>query len=320
MVEISETDIVVLSITPVDSVYLRSFTGDLARREFEIDPVEDNDVIDASGFEGSLRFEEITMTVNVYNQLGIDLLVDLNITGYKNNRNESIRLTFDDNPILVPAAPENETETATKVLNMNNSNLVEFLEFLPEDIVTSGNTIVEGEGDVSRTSEVWSDYHLFSPFFLKIQDDALYASDIEGSEINESTREAIERGDVDNFNIDLGLFNGLPVGAQMKIYLSASRQDIFDEIITDSSKKIIIDNIQFTAGELGPDNFVTEGYEDEYQIGLTPDQLFIFTNDSVFLASKLFLDDTDGLVKFRSTDEISANGSINIRIRLNNED
>ena len=106
MVEISEHDLVILCINPVDSVFLQQFKGDLARRDFKFDPVEENDIIDSEGFEGSLRFEKMSMTLNVFNQIGIELLVDLNITGYRNNQSESIRLTFNENPIL-----ENETSS-----------------------------------------------------------------------------------------------------------------------------------------------------------------------------------------------------------------
>ncbi len=321
MVEISEFDSVILSINPVDSVYIKEFKGDLARREFVFDPVEQNDVIDAEGFEGSIRFEEISMTLNISNQIGIELLVNLNIEGFKNNKTESIQLTFDDNPIRVGARkPGEDVNVHTVILDKDNSNLVEFLEFLPEDIIITGIAIVEGVGEVTLEDEVWSNYHIFSPFFLKIQDNALYTSKIEASAIDEGTQNAIKRGDVDNFFVDLGLINGLPIGAQMKIYLSADRENIFDDVITDSSRKIIIDDILFSAGELDQNKFVIKSFEDEFEIHLSQDQLFIFVNDTVYLASKLFLDDTDGLVKFRSTDEISANGLMHIRYRMNNED
>ena len=116
------------------------------------------------------------------------------------------------------------------------------------------------------------------------------------------------------------LLNGLPIGADMKVYLSASRDSIFEENVTDLSRHMIIDDIRFEAGELGPDSFVVAIYESDIQIYLNRDSLDIFTNDTVFVASKLFLDDTEGLVKFRSTDEIRANGFMNLRYRMNNED
>jgi hypothetical protein len=321
MVELAETDVVILSINPTDSVYLKSFTGDLARREILIDPIENNDIIDSEGFEGSIRFEKVSMTLNIYNQLGIEILVDLNITGYKNEKSESKQLIFDQNPIRVAARePGEDVHIETIILNNNNSNLVDFVEFLPQDIVTTGTTIIEGEGRVSREKEVWSDYHLFSPLYVKIKENAQYTSKIQATEIDQSTQDAILRGDIDNFYIDLGLNNGLPIGADLKIYLSASRDSIFDETIMDLSRHIIIDDIRFFAGELGPDSFVVAPYEEDVQVYLNNDSLGIFINDTLFVASKLFLDATEGLVKFRSTDEIRANGYLKLRYRINNED
>ena len=54
---------------------------------------------------------------------------------------------------------------------------------------------------------------------------------------------------------------------------------------------------------------------------ITDEELLIFTNPTIYIASKVFLDDTEGeeLVKFRSTDEIRANGAVQIRYRMNNE-
>jgi hypothetical protein len=321
MVEISEYDSVILCIIPVDSVYIKEFKGDLARREFVFDPVEQNDVIDSEGFEGSIRFEEISMTLKIFNQIGMELLVNLNIEGFKNNKTESIQLTFDDNPVRVGARkPGEDVNVHTVVLDKDNSNLVEFLEFLPEDIIVTGTAIIEGVGEVTLENEVWSNYHIFSPFYLKIQDNASYTSDLDSSETDQETQDAIIRGDIDNAQIDLDILNGLPIGAKMEIYFSATSDVIFDTTIIDSTKKLIIDDIEVSPGEIGSDGFVEIPFTDPYFRELTSTELQVFANPTLFVAAKLFLDDTDDLVKFRTTDEIRVNGFFKIRYRMNNED
>ena len=319
MVEISEFDSVILCIIPVDSVYIKEFKGDLARREFVFDPVEQNDVIDSEGFEGSIRFEEISMTLSVFNQIGMELLVNLNIEGFKNNKTESIQLTFDDNPIQVGARkPGEDVNVHTVVLDKDNSNLVEFIEFLPEDIIITGIAIVEGVGEVTLEDEVWSNYHIFSPFFIKIRDNAQYTSKLDSAEINNEVRTAILKGYVDQSTFNLRLINGLPIGAQMKAYFSINPDNIFDETITDSSEKMIIDDIYFQSGELNSDGYVYEIFDDSYFRPLSNKELSIFANPTVYIATKVFLDDTEGegLVKFRSTDEIRANGAIQFRYSM----
>lgn len=319
MVELAESDSVNLAIAFQDSVYLAEFYGDLDRREFDFDPQEQSDVIDAAGIEGSVRFEDIEMFINFYNQVGMELQVNLDVVGYKENKTDSIRLIINDNPIRVPAGTGNgEITEYTLVLNGGNSNLVEFIEFLPQDIRISGNAVIEGNGQVALADEVWTDYQIYSPFFLNLSDSANYTSEVDTSEIDDNISEAINNGDVQSAGIYLDLANGLPIGARMELYVSADPDNIFDRTITDSTQKFIIDDVQFESGTLNANNYVVKKYEDTYQIQLTRTQLELFTNPNVYIASKMILDDTDGLVKFRATDEISAIGAIRISYIMNN--
>jgi len=281
-------------------------------------------VIDAEGFEGSIRFEDMEMRMNFYNQIGMELQLNLDIVAYKNNKNESLKLTFDQDPIIIgPRLPGSSINTEELILDVTNSNLVEFIEFLPEDIIIEGNAVVEGEGEVSLDNEVWSNYHIYSPFFLKVRDDAQYTSKIETSNIVQEVQDAILKDNILETSLNLALSNGLPIGAQMKIYISIDPDNIFDETNIDSSEKMIIDDIYLQSGTLNSDNYVDEIFEDDsYYRPISDRELLIFTNDNVYIASKVFLDDTEGndLVKFRSTDELNVFGAVKFRYQMNNED
>ncbi len=322
MVEMSEHDSVVVSIKPIDSVYVAEFYGYLAGRTVDFEPEEQKNILESEGFTGSILFEEMIMDINVYNQMEIGVSVDLQLVGYNIDYSDSIVLKFDDNPIQVNATPPGkEIDTTRVTLDIDNSNIVQFIEFLPSHLITSGSALVEGVGKVNLGDEVWADYHLFSPFFVKLQNDPKYTSKINFHEVPEDLKEGIRNEDItvpETF-ADLKLFNSLPVGAQLTLYVSADSNDIFDTEIKDSTKKVIKDNIFLEPGkDTNNDGFVDEAFLDDQRIDLTLTELKVFTNDSVYVASRLKLDETDELVKFRQTDEVKALGAFHLRYRINN--
>jgi hypothetical protein len=318
MISITEDDSIVVALTVEDSVYVREFTGTLAPREFTFDPVEQNEILDAQQVEGSLLFQEMQMALNIYNQIGIGIDVDLNIVGYKNSRQDSILLLYNNQPINLQVAPRETDEPAVTSLTLDNSNsnIVEFIEFLPEDIVSKGKAFIEGEGTIRLSDEVWSDYHLYSPFYLEISNNTTFTSEIETLDLDEDIRERLLNGDITDVNISIDLENGLPIGAQLFIFLSSDSSNLISPVITDPSQKIVIDDIVFSPGvDTDTDNFVDVPFKTTLNdIVLIDDEIEALARAN-YIASQILLDDTNGLVKFRATDKIEANGFIRLRYR-----
>jgi len=288
--------------------------------DVSFDTNEHNGIIDDSErFEGSILFDELTMALNVYNELGTEILVDLNIVGYKNNRAESLRLEFDANPLFVNRREEGESvHDTTVLLDRTNSNIVEFVEFLPEDIVSEGNAVVnpdEKVGEVTKTDQVWSDYHIFSPFYLRIENDATYRSKIDSIDISEDVRDAVIKGNIPSASVNLNVYNGLPVGA--KFVLSVATDSIY---LFDKDSAVVIDDVEFTAGtDANGDGFVDDPFERTINFQLSPEEIEIFSNERIYIASQVLLDDTQGLVKLRQTDELRIPGRFKFRYRMNSK-
>ena len=322
MIEMSEHDSVVVHLSPEDSVYVSEFYGYLAGRTVEFDPEEQKNILDTEGFDGSVLFEEMTMDINIYNEMEIGIAVNLRLVGYNADFTDSVELTFDDNPIRVDPSPAGEEVGKTNVvLDRNNSNIVQFIEFLPTYLITSGSAQIEGVGRVKLGDEVWSDYHLFSPFYVKLQNDAKYTSKVEFREVPSNLRDGIKNGDIPETYLDLNLFNGLPVGSQLILYAATDSTDLFNPTVTDPTKKIVIDNIILDAGsDLTGDGFVDQPFKDDLTISISDSSLQVFSHDSVYVASRLKLDNTDDLVKFRQTDEVKALGAFHLRYRINGKD
>ncbi len=275
MVQMTEHDSVVVTVSPNDSVYVSEFYGYLAGRTVDFNPEEQRNILDSEGFDGSLLFEEMTMDINIYNQMEIGIAVNLRLVGYTADFLDSIELTFDQNPIQVdPAPPGAEIGQTRVVLDQNNSNIIQFIEFLPTHLITSGSALIEGVGKVNLGDEVWSDYHLFSPFYVKIQNNAKYTSKLEFREVPSNLRDGIKNGDIPETFADLSMFNSLPVGAQLTLYAAVDSNNIFDPDIIDSTKKIIIDDIILESGtDITGDGFVDQAFEYDLRIYLTKEEL-----------------------------------------------
>jgi len=319
-VKIYDEDSVIVRVEVVDSIYIEEFKGIIAPVDVSFDTNEHNGIIDDSErFEGSILFDELTMALNVYNELGTEILVDLNIVGYKNNRAESLRLEFDANPLFVNRREEGESvHDTTVLLDRTNSNIVEFVEFLPEDIVSEGNAVVnpdEKVGEVTKTDQVWSDYHIFSPFYLRIENDATYRSKIDSIDISEDVRDAVIKGNIPSASVNLNVYNGLPVGA--KFVLSVATDSIY---LFDKDSAVVIDDVEFTAGtDANGDGFVDDPFERTINFQLSPEEIEIFSNERIYIASQVLLDDTQGLVKLRQTDELRIPGRFKFRYRMNSK-
>jgi hypothetical protein len=320
-IEITEDDSIIVTFNVIDSIYVSEFYGIIAPVEIDIEPQEQSDIIPVDDIEGSFLFDDLVMDLNVYNEIGIDVDVELNIIGYKKNRTESIRLEFDPNPFIVLAREEDNTAKKTTIsLNSSNSNIVAFVEFLPEDILISGTALVEGEGSVTKDDQIWADYSIYSPFYMRIENNPRYASELEEVNLSENVRDAFAEGNVRDTRLNLDVINGLPVGAQLIIYASTDSTDIFSTVITDSSKKLIIDDISFSSGmDNNDDGFVDVPQTEYINIAITDEQVLLFSNETVYVASEILLENSDGVVKFRQSDEVTVEGTIKIRYRMNEE-
>ena len=318
-VKIFETDSVITKVSVIDSIYLSEFRGIIAPVNVALDSKEKTDVIDSEGFEGSISFDQMQMTMDIFNEIGSDIEVDLNIVGYKNNRNDSLRLQFDQNPFTVPRRIDDRANIRTINLNKDNSNIVEFFEFLPRDIVSKGKAVVnkdETVGEVRKQDQVWGHYHIYSPFYLRITNNAKYTSKVESKDISEDVRKSIDKGDLENVGLGFELNNGLPIGAQLIVYAAADPVNIFNV------DNVITDDIVFAAGEdLDGDGFVDRPFTDTPSpIMLTEEQIRLFGNEKIYLATRLLFEDTNDLVKFRQNDELSYYGAFVFKLRINNDD
>ena len=116
----------------------------------------------------------------------------------------------------------------------------------------------------------------------------------------------------------IDVLNGLPIGAQASIYVSADSLTLFDESVPDDSTKLTIGDKQILAGQVGVDKYVDEPSTSPIIQELTDDQLRVFySNDTLYFGTKFILNQTNGLIKFRLKDEISVQGDFRFQYQMN---
>jgi hypothetical protein len=308
-----------------DSIFFEWVRGILAPRTFEFDPVEKNDILDVKDIDGSIQLNDFEMALDVYNALGIDLDLTLRMVGYRKDASgmieDSIRLTFNDNTNKFTAAPgENDLPVRSPLnLNKSNSNIVDFMAFLPTDIKLWGQADLAGEGYVNLNHAVWAIYQIYSPLFIEIPEDIFATSDISTIETGDDIQD-----EIDNLNyaiLQMEVENGLPVGADLAVHISTDSLDLYSDAISNPTEKIIIDGIVTPAAEVDESGYVFEPiFYKNNEIRLTEDQMKIFKNKILYMGSKVRIGRTNGVVKFRTSDIIQSKGLIKVNYQMNSKD
>lgn len=314
---ISEEDSIIVEMAS-DSIYFKSVRGIFAPRTFDMEPVEKEDILDVTDIEGEIRLNQFEMGLNVYNALGIDMMVSLEMKGYRKDKSgaklDSVRLEFTNNNTFPVDAGENDTPTQTELLlNSDNSNIVDFMAFLPTDIELWGNAMIEGEGTISIDQAVWVEYNIYSPFFMEIPSDIFARSDISEIEMDTDVRDNIAK--INYVTLYLEGDNGLPVGTELEVHMSTDSTDLFTD------ENIIISHITVPTAGINENGYVSAPIHFiNNNITLDKDQLNIFQNEILYTGIKGRIAQTNGVVKFRTSDKIKCNGYLKVNYQSNQED
>ena len=315
LVRISESDSVHVTVIP-DSIYFVDVEGILDSIDVPIDPVEKKDLFDVSKIQGTIFLDSLSLRLNLYNETNVPIHVTLNISG--KNSSQSVNLA----PVQLTLPRNRDGGEFHLVLSGNDPhpNIVDLMGILPTDIRIDADAYVQGEGQIRIDQSVWGDYEISSPLYLRLMDPLVVKSDPDSIRLDEDVRKNIEER-VQTAMAVLDEYNGLPLAARASIYVSADSSNLFSDVIQDSSSKFIIDDIVLDAGTIGTDGYVQKGSTERVQISLTNKQLQLLTIDTLlFIGSRLTIDETNTLVKFKPSDEIRVNGFFQIKFLMGEDD
>ena len=202
-----------------------------------------------TSIDGYVRFEDPRINLNIENSYGVPTAISISrFTGF-NNDADSIQLIFDSTmdtfgyayPTITDYINSDIHKDTTISINNTNSNIADFLAFLPSslkyDLSTKSNP--DGAGAsynfVSDDSKINIDLEFVLPLWFKADSFAL----VDTMDINFFE----DAGYVDKVSILLEVSNGLPLDIDFQIYFLDSAYNGVDTLFSENSTPIISSGI-----------------------------------------------------------------------------
>ncbi len=323
-VQITSDDSVTVDFTS-DSIYFSYFEGSIQPVIIDIEPVEENDLLDVANVDGNITLDKLILTIDAFNEINYDISLELDITGYHkaaetNTITDSVQIHITE---VVGRGASGDPAKTTIIIDSESTSpsIVDLMAILPTDIIVSGRAIIEGAGSVSLDDKFWVNYYIESPLSVIIENSIVYKGEIEI--ITEDDLDRDQRDDIDKYftNVDaqLNLDNGLPLGANVRLFIATDTTDFYSDVITDSSKKVIISS-SVEPGDADQNGYVNTRVKSANRIKLTERQIDIFQYDPIYVGTLVEVQPTESSVSFRKDDELIVGGVLYIDVLIDPED
>jgi len=254
------------------------------------------------GFESvSLALVELEITVQNHSELSGDVEINLQASNGKH--------------LTVTGSVTGGSSSAPSVNRIVSDQLADLLTPLPSAITINGIATV---GDGVTTVQVSSRDYLFgkavisAPMALKFDE-----TSVQGDKAHLDVKADIaDRAD----RLQQGVFqstitNHLPIGAQVTIYIGADSATIFTHPLT------TIGPIGFDRATVDGNGIVTAEIVTNSTVNLTAENLHVFSNRSLYIASVVTIPGTNNqIVRVRASDYFDINGIVEISARVGGED
>ncbi len=321
-VYISSQDSVTIDLH-TDSLFFASLSGEIAPVEQSISPREIQSIDAFSDIKGNMRLEDLIMTFDFYNQIDIPISVEMDIVGYR--RDEASNQITDSAHVNLSEQinPASTSEVTRIVIDKNTgapNSIVDLIEILPTEMKVSGRASIAGEGSISAGEGIRAVYKIKSPLSINISEPLIYETEVDSltdEDLDEDEREQI-RDDLSKVRAHLQFNNGIALGAGITLYLATDPNDLYNKSITDSSRKVII-KADIMPAQPGNNGYVETSQPSDVFLNLSDRQLDIFQFSPLYMRQVLELKPTDGTVRFRQSDKIEIDGSIEVKMIMNNE-
>ncbi len=319
MVEINATDSVSVDIE-TDSLYFSSFEGEVSDISFEIDPDESEGFEGLQDLEPGIRFTDLEMRLVFENEINFGVDMDLHIVGYR-YENDVIADSVHIN-IVETIDPNSVSPQTVIVLNESSStpSIVDLIAILPTKLKFYGTGTVGGQGSIEVNQGVRALFTIESPLSIDLANAIVQEMEVDTldeNDIDEDTRKTLTQ-DIQEAAAELVLNNGLPIGAEVIMYLGRNRAQLDEDQITASDSMLIFQGI-VEAGQTGTDGYVNQAVESTVSMELSETDLQIFNYIPLYLKQKVVIAPTNGTVRIRQDDKIGIKARIRVKYTVNPE-
>ncbi len=280
-----------------------SVTGVFANTAADFDNIhEELDVPD--GFD-NVGLVSAFLTLRIEN--GVDM------PGYLD-----IELTGDNGKVLTISGDiEPRGEEVSRISNITNDEVADFLSPLPRSIDVSG-TVEFGDGSyhgtITANDYVFASVSIFAPLEVKVANAEVTDLDIEVEKIEQDDIEAIT-DHVINARFIYTIGNHLPLGVTASVSLSGDSASLF------TAPQLTLDTLR---ADPAPVSLITGIASEEAvcagELVLDSADVQILKNENLYIRQQLFLNgsDTSGVL-LTENDYITINGRIEVEYRFDGE-
>ncbi|GAB4181754.1 MAG: hypothetical protein Kow00108_18550 [Calditrichia bacterium] len=324
-VVIDATDSIFVELRTTDIIF-NAFKGVLATQTIEFDPIEQTDISDYQAYEGEIKFNNLKLVINLYNELNIENInFELHLEGY-HKENGIITETVAISPLLQSTLqPGTSGSPALNTFEISGPEIEQLVNILPTDIRVWGSATVDGMVDVEAGQGIYGDYQFISPMEIKLENPIAMTSEedtLTEDDIDEDMQDNIEDSKVEMVTITANIVNTMPIGGEL--YLVFDSTDTNPDIFDTSRVQLVIKVDQFRPAEVGDDGTVIAPTLIEQTIQLTNNDIQVFAHPPVRWGYLLKLNPTDstvnnGFVKFLSTNGIDVKGQIELNYKMGDD-
>lgn len=314
----SSEDSVIVDVT-TNSIQMASVTGILDTVDFNIDPVELDEIDVFEDIDGQLRLNDLEMQLTFENELDILINADLSIISSRSDGQYSpVIINY---PIQIEPSSESPITRDTLDANSTDPSIVDLLAILPDNISIEGNATVSGNGSVSVGDGLRVQYIVSSPLTIQIDEALTFKSteidSITYDDLDEDQRDQIVN-DLADVSAKFNFINHIPVGGSFKYYMAIDSMELYSPNITDPSTKIVID-ADIDPAVKGPDNYAQSSVVSHSDQQFTDEQLDIFNYPTIYTRQEITILNTDGEVKIRQDDSIEIEAILDFKVTVNSE-
>jgi len=319
LVEINATDFVSVNVE-ADSLYFSSFEGEVSDISFDVDPSESDEFDGLQDLEPGIRFIDLEMRLMFENEIDFGVDMDLHIVGYR-YENEVIVDSVHIN-IVESILPNSVSPQTTIILNGSSStpSIVDLLAILPTKMKFYGTGTVGGPGSIAVNQGVRALFTIESPLSIDISNEIVQEIEVDTldeNDIDKDTQKTLTQ-EIQEAAAELVLSNGLPVGAEVIMYLGRNRAQLDEDQIMASDSMLIFQGV-VESGQTGTDGYVDQAVESTVSMELSETDLQIFNYIPLYMKQKVTIAPTNGTVRIRQTDKIGIKARIKVKYIVNPE-
>ena len=323
-VEIRSDEEIIVDVV-MDSVYVETFEGSIDNMTIDIDPIEEEDLVDLSDLEGSFRLPDLNLIFNFYNEINFDIDLDLTITGVKiENGIETESVTLNIPASLNRGQTGNPAVTVVIVDGESgNPSIVDLMT----KITVVGTGHINGLGSVTLGDELWARYTIESPLKIQIDEALTMKLDLDSltaDDLSKDDRKAIA-DDLNDVTLSLDIENGLPFSTKLKFVMALDTLDMFTQ--PDDTNRVIVEAMVDRGQINETTGLVHTATKTSVPVEISNEDLQIFKRkDShgrylpVFYQMQVTVDSSQTPIQFRKSDELRYSGFMDVKYKVDIND